>query len=135
MRGAGGSSSGSATSVALGIVPFSLGTDTGDSVRKPASYCGVVGYKPTYGLIPRYGVLPFASSLDHVGLFTTCVKDAAVVTDAIKGFDGKDMTSLKTVESLASGLEGNISGKSYFILKNLLILNIMITLVKKLLIL
>lgn len=118
-RGAGGSSSGSATSVALGIVPFSLGTDTGDSVRKPASYCGVVGYKPTYGLIPRYGVLPFASSLDHVGLFTTCVKDAAIVTDAIKGFDGKDMTSLKTVESLASGLEGNISGKKLFYIKEL----------------
>ena len=118
-RGAGGSSSGSATSVALGIVSFSLGTDTGDSVRKPASFCGVVGYKPTYGLIPRYGVLPFASSLDHVGLFTTCVKDAAVVTDVIKGFDGKDMTSLKTEESLTSGLNGIISGKKLFYIKEL----------------
>lgn len=118
-RGAGGSSSGSATSVALGIVPFSLGTDTGDSVRKPASFCGVVGYKPTYGLIPRYGVLPFASSLDHVGLFTTCVKDAAIVTDVIKGFDGKDMTSLKTKENLTEGLNGIISGKKLFYIKEL----------------
>lgn len=116
---AGGSSSGSATSVALGIVPFALGTDTGDSVRKPASLCGVVGYKPTYGLISRYGVLPFASSLDHVGVFTRSVKDAATVVDIIKSPDGKDMTALKEIENLAPQLDKKVTGKKLFYVKEL----------------
>ncbi len=88
-----GSSSGSAAAVAAGVYPYALGSDTGDSIRKPAAYCGIVGYKPTYGMISRYGLFPFASSLDHCGVLTRNVADAAIVTDAIKGQDEKDMTS------------------------------------------
>ena len=72
-----GSSAGSACAVAAGVVPFALGTDTGDSVRKPAAYCGIVGYKPTYGMISRYGVFPFASSIDHCAAFARNVADVA----------------------------------------------------------
>jgi len=104
---AGGSSAGSAAVVASGAVPFAIGSDTGDSVRKPAAFCGIVGYKPTYGLISRYGLFPFASSLDHVGVLTRTVMDAAIVVDAIKGFDENDMTSfdssqMKLEESVKS---------------------------------
>ncbi len=88
-----GSSSGSAAAVAAGVYPYALGSDTGDSIRKPAAYCGIVGYKPTYGMISRYGLFPFASSLDHCGVLTRNVADAALVTDVIKGQDEKDMTS------------------------------------------
>lgn len=88
-----GSSSGSAAAVAAVVYPYALGSDTGDSIRKPAAYCGIVGYKPTYGMISRYGLFPFASSLDHCGVLTRNVADAAIVTDVIKGQDEKDMTS------------------------------------------
>ena len=88
-----GSSAGTACAVAAGVYPYALGSDTGDSIRKPAAYCGIVGYKPTYGMISRYGLFPFASSLDHCGVLTRNVTDAAIVTDAIKGQDEKDMTS------------------------------------------
>ena len=91
----GGSSAGSASSVALGIVPFAIGSDTGDSVRKPASHGGLVGFKPTYGRISRYGLFAFASSLDHVGIFTRNVKDCAIITDILKGEDINDMVTLK----------------------------------------
>ena len=91
----GGSSAGSAAAVALGIVPFSIGSDTGDSVRKPAAFGGLVGFKPTYGRISRYGMFAFASSLDHVAMFTKSVEDAAIVTDILKGQDPMDMTTLK----------------------------------------
>ncbi len=88
-----GSSSGSACAVASGVYPYALGSDTGDSIRKPAAYCGIVGYKPTYGMISRYGLFPFASSLDHCGVLTRNVRDAAIVVDTMKGLDENDMTS------------------------------------------
>lgn len=88
-----GSSSGSAAAVAAGVYPYALGSDTGDSIRKPAAYCGIVGYKPTYGMISRYGLFAFASSLDHCGVLTRSVLDAAIVVDNMKGIDENDMTS------------------------------------------
>ena len=88
-----GSSAGSAAAVSYGVYPFALGSDTGDSIRKPAAFCGIVGYKPTYGMISRYGLFPFASSLDHVGVLTRSVEDAAIVVDQIKGQDKHDLTS------------------------------------------
>ena len=88
-----GSSAGSAASVAYGVYPYALGSDTGDSIRKPAAYCGIVGYKPTYGLISRYGMYQFASSLDTVGVLARSVEDAAIVVDGMKGKDENDMTS------------------------------------------
>ena len=119
-RQIGGSSAGSASSVALGIVPFSIGSDTGDSIRKPASFGGVVGFKPTYGRISRYGLFAFASSLDHVGCFTRCVKDAAIVTDVLKGKDLKDMTSLPDEKVYyADTLDNDIKGKKLFYIKEI----------------
>ena len=92
-RMVGGSSCGSAAAVAEGIVPFALGSDTGDSVRKPASFAGLVGTKPTWGRISRYGLFPFAPSLDHVAYFTRYVSDAAILLEALSGFDAQDATS------------------------------------------
>lgn len=94
-RMSGGSSGGSAVAVAAGIVPFALGSDTGDSVRKPAAYCGIVGFKPTWGRISRYGVFPFCPSLDHVAYFTRTVKDSAYLLDVLAGFDKNDSTSAR----------------------------------------
>ena len=102
----GGSSSGSAASVAAGIYPYALGSDTGDSIRKPAAYCGIVGYKPTYGMISRYGLFAFASSLDTCGVLTRSVEDAAIVVDNMKGKDPKDMTSW---DSSNINLEGSLT--------------------------
>jgi len=93
-RVAGGSSGGSAVAVALDIVPFTLGTDTGGSIRQPASFNGVVGVKPTYGTVSRYGVVAMASSTDTIGVLATNTHDAAVVMDIISGKDTKDMTTL-----------------------------------------
>ena len=114
----GGSSSGSAATVALGIVPFAIGSDTGDSVRKPAAYGGIVGFKPTYGRISRYGLFAFASSLDHVGVLTRSVKDAAIVTDIIKGQDSLDMTSLEDDKKIYSEeINKDVKEKKLFYIK------------------
>ncbi len=94
-RISGGSSSGSVNLVAIGVVDFAIGSDTGDSIRRPASFLGVVGYKPSYGLVSRYGVLPYAPSLDHVGVIAKKVSDCALVADQICQFDPKDYTSQK----------------------------------------
>jgi aspartyl-tRNA(Asn)/glutamyl-tRNA(Gln) amidotransferase subunit A len=93
-RVAGGSSGGSAVAVALGIVPFALGTDTGGSIRQPASFNGVVGFKPTYGTVSRYGVVAMASSTDTIGVLSSNADDAALVMSIMSGRDTKDMTTL-----------------------------------------
>ena len=109
----GGSSGGCAALVAAGCVPLAIGTDTGDSVRKPAAYCGVVGVKPTYGRISRYGIIPYASSLDHVGYFTTNVKDAALALEVLAGRDDHDMTSsYKEVGEYSKLLNSDLTNKT-----------------------
>ncbi|MFR7591544.1 MAG: Asp-tRNA(Asn)/Glu-tRNA(Gln) amidotransferase subunit GatA [Longibaculum sp.] len=109
-RIAGGSSGGSAAIVGSGAVPFALGSDTGDSIRKPAGFCGIVGFKPTWGRISRYGVIPYASSLDTVGAFTRNVRDMAIVTEALAGRDDRDMTSsFKEVPHYLENLTDDIS--------------------------
>lgn len=119
MRISGGSSGGSAVLVAKGIVPFAIGTDTGDSVRKPAAYNGIIGMKPTYGRISRYGIIPYASSLDHVGYFTTAIEDAALALEVLAGRDDRDMTSsYEPVKAYASQIHANIKGKRIAILDN-----------------
>jgi len=120
-RQIGGSSAGSAAAVALGIVPFALGSDTGDSIRKPAAYGGIVGFKPTYGRISRYGLFAFASSLDHLGVFTRNVRDAAIVTDIVKGYDKHDMTSLPDENiNYLDNLNNDVKGKKLFYIKEAL---------------
>ena len=115
-----GSSAGSACAVAAGVYPYATGSDTGDSIRKPAAYCGIVGYKPTYGMISRYGLLPYASSLDTCGVLTRNVKDACIVVDAMKGIDPKDMTSWDSSHiNLTNSLTGAIKGKKLAYIKEL----------------
>jgi aspartyl-tRNA(Asn)/glutamyl-tRNA(Gln) amidotransferase subunit A len=115
-----GSSAGSAAAVAAGVYPYATGSDTGDSIRKPAAYCGIVGYKPTYGMISRYGLFAFASSLDHCGVLTRSVKDVAIVIDTMKGIDKEDMTSWDSSNiNLYESITGDIKGKKLCYVKEI----------------
>lgn len=115
-----GSSAGSAVAVATKTVPFAICTDTGDSIRKPAAYTGVVGYKPSYGLISRYGLFAFASSLDTIGVITNSVIDAATVVNAVKGSDEKDMTTIKDMDEVDLTKDfNNLNSKKLFYIKEI----------------
>lgn len=116
----GGSSCGSAVSVCAGIVPFALGSDTGDSVRKPASNAGLVGFKPTWGLISRYGLFPFAPSMDHVAYFTKSVEESALVLNLLAKHDDNDATnSYKIRPDYLKNLNKNVKGKKIAVIKEI----------------
>ena len=120
-RIAGGSSGGSAAAVAAGIGPLSYGTETGSSVRRPASYCGIVGFKPTFGIISRHGSFRGAWSQDHVGLFARTVKDIPLGLDPVAGYDPRDPASVHQEKSAyTAGLDGNVKGVKIGVLRRFL---------------
>ena len=117
----GGSSCGSAAAISAGIVPFAIGSDTGDSVRKPASNAGLVGLKPTWGRISRFGLFPFATSLDHVAYFTRNVLDSALALNILAGRDEKDASSsFKEVEDYSKDIDKSIKGKKIAVIKEII---------------
>ena len=116
----GGSSCGSAVAVSAGIVPYSIGSDTGDSVRKPASFAGLVGFKPTWGRISRFGLFPFATSLDHVAYFSRNVYDSAYLLNVLAGHDDKDFSSsFNKVEDYTSRINEGVKGKKIAVIKEI----------------
>ena len=117
----GGSSCGSAAAMASGIVPIALGSDTGDSVRKPASYAALVGFKPTWGRISRFGLFPFATSLDHVGYFSRNVYDSAYLLSVLAGHDDKDFSSsFKEVNDYTSKINEGVKNKRIAVIKGII---------------
>ncbi len=115
-----GSSCGSASVTASCIVPFAIGSDTGDSVRRPASYAGLVGVKPTWGLVSRYGLFPFCPSMDTVGFFTRSVFDAGIVLNAISGYDSLDATSMnKTQDDYMVSPTNELKGRKIAVVKEI----------------
>jgi aspartyl-tRNA(Asn)/glutamyl-tRNA(Gln) amidotransferase subunit A len=116
-RVAGGSSGGPAASVVLEMAPFAVGTDTGGSIRQPSSFSGCIGYKPTYGLVSRSGVIAMASSTDTIGPLTRTVEDAAIVLDVMAGKDQLDSTMINRDEKAYTDLTANIKGKKFGVIK------------------
>jgi aspartyl-tRNA(Asn)/glutamyl-tRNA(Gln) amidotransferase subunit A len=113
----GGSSGGSAAAVMLDMAPFALGTDTGGSIRQPASFCGVVGYKPSYGLVSRSGVVAMASSTDVIGPITRTVEDTALILDVMAGIDPLDSTTIERDSTRYTDLNGIVQGKKVGVIK------------------